>query len=689
MTRSSPTASGSRMTFLPSLLRRLPGGLVWPPWVDWVFALRTTASGLLSLSIAFALGLSEPQWAIMTVFIVAQPFTGMVLAKGFFRAVGTVLGAGVAILAVRLLGGHPLLFLVAMAAWLAFCTFVSGMLRNAESYGAVLAGYTAGIIAYPALNEPALVGAIAQARCTEIILGMVCAGAASLLILPRRIRPVLQDRLSACLGVVARTAAAALAGEPAAAQHALQRGLIADAQALDALRATALIEAPGLRRRGRHIRHVLGYILSAMSAARTLHTHVSGVHGGAGPRVQPLLTEAAHILRAIAARPNDTASARRALAAIEARVAAARSILHGADDIAAAAALMGLAELLDTLHQAVIGFAGLLDGQARPLGAAARARFGTHQPPGRALRNAIRAGAAALLISLLWRLSGWAPGAGVVVIVAAITGLFATLPRPVEASLTFCRGTFYAVFPAFLLGQIVLVRLPGFLWIAVFTVPILVVAGLGMARPQRQMVATGFAVLFLALLAPGPEMHADMLPFLQGSAAVLGGILLCAAVFRFLLPSRAPARRQHLLAAMRADLLRLCSGTRLPNRLAFETRMYDRIGQILPELTADGAGDATLAGSLGAVTVGLELLRLRQPSSGAARLAPVTESLFARLAAALRTPPDPAGLRALVAETRTAAAHLAEAGPTTLEHAASLRVIAASLADHPVFFAAA
>ncbi len=689
------------MSLFPSFRLPRPARLALPEAAAWVFAVRTAAAGLLALFAAFALGLNEPQWAIMTVYIVSQPFTGMVLAKGFYRAAGTLAGAAMAVLLVALLGRHEIAFLVAMAGWLALCTFVSGLLRNAESYGAVLAGYTAGIIAYPALDAPGLLGEFAIARCTEILLGMLCAGAASALVFPRRIRPVLHDRLRDCIAQVAAYAADALDGADVAALHDAQRRLIAETQALDALRAYALLESPGLRARSRQVRHVLGYVLSAMSAARMLHDHVAPDL----PALHGLFGQAAGVLRRIGAAAPVTAAELHALAEMEALISARQAALAatpGPDlitpDLIAAAALTGLSELFDALAHAIAGLVAVTGKTAPPaVESWRRGPFATHRDPFVSLRNGVRAGIAALAVSLLWRLSHWSEGANTVVIVAALTGLFAAQHNAVESSMTFFRGTAYAVPVAFLCGQFLLPDLPGYGWLAAILLPILVVSGLGMAQPRHVGVATGFAVMFLAMLAPRPAMAPVPWLFLDAAGSVLVGTLLCAVVFLFVLPTSPWRATRHMLAAMRADLARLCTGATIPGRLAFESRMYDRINLLLPSLpTTQAAADTVLGASLGALTLGLEVLRLRHPAGAwSAPRRALLESLLRRLATALTTPPPPAELTDLVAAARDVAAALASpdaqaAGAQSRGHlpeAAALRVIAATLADHPTIFA--
>src|SRR5262249_18826756 len=69
-----------------------------PAWLDrqtavgLTFAVKTFAASLLALYIAFWAGLDDPRWAFLTVFIVSQPDSGLVLAKSFYRILGTIAG---------------------------------------------------------------------------------------------------------------------------------------------------------------------------------------------------------------------------------------------------------------------------------------------------------------------------------------------------------------------------------------------------------------------------------------------------------------------------------------------------------------------------------------------------------------------------------------------------------------------
>src|SRR5260370_16975172 len=41
--------------------------------IPWIFAAKTTASGLIALLVAFTFNLDQPYWALLTVFIVSHP----------------------------------------------------------------------------------------------------------------------------------------------------------------------------------------------------------------------------------------------------------------------------------------------------------------------------------------------------------------------------------------------------------------------------------------------------------------------------------------------------------------------------------------------------------------------------------------------------------------------------------------
>jgi len=64
--------------------------------------------------IAFWAGLDDPRWSFLTVFVVSQPDGGLVLAKSFYRILGTIAGVLVTIALVFGLSQYGDLFVAAV-----------------------------------------------------------------------------------------------------------------------------------------------------------------------------------------------------------------------------------------------------------------------------------------------------------------------------------------------------------------------------------------------------------------------------------------------------------------------------------------------------------------------------------------------------------------------------------------------
>lgn len=668
--------------------------LTQPTRSDWIFALRTVSAGLIALLAAYALKLDHPQWAMMTVFIVAQPVAGMVLAKGFYRLLGTLVGGVAAIGITTVFGTNPWVLVTVLAVWIGICTFVSSLLRNPEAYGAALAGYTAMIIGLPAFGQPHLVVDLAVARCAEIVLGIVCAGLTSRLILPKLASDAIVSRLKRCILDLATYAGGAFSGGDPATLSTLHRKLITDAQTLGEMRAYARLEAPSFAPRAHPVRRTIGQLLSALSAARALHSHAAPKNAA----LIPVRSELQSLVSELATKPgalDDTALWVARLDAISgnARQMPDASIDQGDDRVGTITRLTIAADFAEALKQVLRGLDALRAPATRSARGSRQPALVVHRDYAGASRNALRAALATLLVAAFWLTTKWSEAAGTVILVAVVSSLFAARPDPVQVAWGFFKGTLLALPFAFLVGQIALPALPGFGWFMLFVVPILVPTALAMANPRYVGVATAFAINFLAFLSPHQAMTYDPVPFFAGSASILVGILLAIGVFIVVLPADPWLAANRIVRAMREDLARLCLHERVPRRSAFESLAYDRINQLMPLVQNAGQkGDAVLGGGVAAVTVGLEVLRLRDasqshaiPSETALSIANFLRGLARELL--FRAPGDPQ--TSTVAVARQYAANIAERNGTgeLLQIAASLRIIAAAMEDFPDFFA--
>src|SRR6202140_4240668 len=167
-----PTESSLAVLTLEAVLRR-----AGPPLLC---GLRLWASVTIALYVAFWLELDNPFWAGTSAAIVCLPQLGASLRKGWFRMIGTAIGATAIVVLTACFPQDRVPFLMGLALWGAGCALVATLLRNFAAYAAALAGYTAAIIASDQLGAAGGVNGdasmLAVTRASEICIGIVCAG---------------------------------------------------------------------------------------------------------------------------------------------------------------------------------------------------------------------------------------------------------------------------------------------------------------------------------------------------------------------------------------------------------------------------------------------------------------------------------------------------------------------------------
>ena len=154
---------------------------------SWLFAIKTTIAAMLALYISLAFDLTNPSWAVATVFIASQPFSSSTFSKGLYRIIGTFCGALVALFLVPNLVQTPIILCLAFSLWVALCLYVSLQDRSPRSYMFMLAGYTATIIGFPSVMAPDVIFTTATDRFQEILLGVVSSALVHSILFPNNI----------------------------------------------------------------------------------------------------------------------------------------------------------------------------------------------------------------------------------------------------------------------------------------------------------------------------------------------------------------------------------------------------------------------------------------------------------------------------------------------------------------------
>jgi uncharacterized membrane protein YccC len=610
------------------------------------FAGKTLLSGGLALWCAFRFDLDQPQWALMTAFIVAQPLSGMLVQKGLARLLGTLVGTSMAVLFMALFAQAPWLFLLVMALWLGLCTMASTLLRSAWAYAFVLAGYTVAIICLPIIGKPLLVFDEAVARCTEICLGILCSMVVSALFWPQRVERQLVPQARATWQAGVQAAAAALRGRGEGRQGLLE--VLGRIVAVDAQREHAWFEGVRGRQRARALRVLTRDLLGLLRLARGVARQWQQLDGVEALGLAPWLSEVQAALQApesvdLAAQqqPQEDASH-------DERQPLARQYC-----------LARLGLLIRQLQRAQLALVAVEQGVAPK---DAPPALSWHRDVQTAAVYGLRSCLTLLLLSAFWLLTAWPAASGALLLASVVCSLFASRENADLIGMAFLRGIFYALPVAFLVGQLLLPQWNGFPLLCLGLGVPLFFGLLGMARPALAGAATSFCMHFIVLCAPRNDMVYDVAFFLNEALAMLIGVGCAVLALRLIVLRNPVWLGRRLLQASLDDLSRLSSQALQGAENWFGGRMADRLLQLaryypaLPDASRSRWDDGVAS-----LDMGDELLHLRA-CLAAARQVPrqAEQQFFAELGQVLAQGPAPARAQALQRPTQALAQALYE-----------------------------
>ena len=495
------------------------------------YALRTTAALLLAYFVAFAIQLDTASSAGLCVAIVAQPTPGMTLSKAAYRTAGTILGGAVALAIMAAFPQNRSMLLLAFTLWLGLCTFVAAVLRDFRAYGAVLCGYTVGIIAVAGIDTPD--GALLSTlnRVAAILLGITAVAVVNTLFA----RPAAFEHLVAALtnrmATMRELALAALAGddlprEPLPAQV----GAAILALRTEADYAAAELADGSYRRAGATaaIAGLLGMLSAARSIGTLLHT-----------------------------APD--AATRQALDAVASELsggAAAPPLTVLPADTQVAALLDRTRELLTQHALASGGLRTLVDGQ----GDAVRVGLPIHRDWAGAAFSALRTVIAVGLGCVFCILSGW-PGTTLLLVQqAAFTALLGMQPQPSAAGVTMGLSLPLAAAAAGVIGFVLLPQASGFIPFALALAPFAFAAALAARHPLTARFGPGSLLYLTLLLSPANTESFDLQAFMGNLMVQAVAAMFMILAFRLILPVSRQRRLLRVADAIGQEVRRGLAG---------------------------------------------------------------------------------------------------------------------------------
>ncbi|WP_341666936.1 FUSC family protein [Alcaligenes sp. SDU_A2] len=135
--------------------------------------LRLALAASLSFAIAVWLGVDNPYWAAMPVWVISQASRGLIYERALFRIGGTLVGAALGLAFLYL--PDPYLQLACMALVVATGSALTHVLRGAHSYLPMLAGITTAVVVLPSVLAPQASFELALSRVECTLIGVLVA----------------------------------------------------------------------------------------------------------------------------------------------------------------------------------------------------------------------------------------------------------------------------------------------------------------------------------------------------------------------------------------------------------------------------------------------------------------------------------------------------------------------------------
>jgi uncharacterized membrane protein YccC len=545
-------------------------------WSALIFALKTYAAAMLALFISFWAGLDEPRWAFLTVFIVSQPDSGLVLAKSFYRILGTIAGVIVSTALVFGLSQYGELFLALLAAWIAACCFASRGTRNFASYGFQLAGYTAAIIGLPAALNRAGAYDLILARWTEILVGIACAALVSRLIAVRELRPKLGALV---LSLTRRQDQFATTSLDAAADRervaAERADIVADFAKVEAMQQSAIFESADARILGQSLRKLTGAAVELCAAAEAAATH----------RVGPI--------------PNSPTTAPSG--------SPISSLIRAADDRAISSARL-------RLEQYVAAFQRGQD-LKQP-----KSSCRLWADPVPAALAATRAALAIGITGAIWFITAWPDGPTAVVVAAVLCVLLAPIEQPDKAVAGCAATILLSAVPVFATQYHLIPLAQDFPSLAVALAPLSLICAFVLAQPRIGVFGLLAIVYFEFASKIDNVMTYDAQAFLNQSLAILVGIGVTLVLFAAFFPETPGFMCRRFRRQVVAHLRQLAGAGDWKQALqCYQRALCEQLSEMLARFKDEpAAARECFAAGVTALSVAQAIGRLREAMAGGA-----------------------------------------------------------------------
>ncbi|HEX4500920.1 MAG TPA: p-hydroxybenzoic acid efflux pump subunit AaeB [Scandinavium sp.] len=403
------------------------------------FAVKLACAIVLALFVGFHFELETPRWAVLTAAIVAagpafaaggEPYSGAIRYRGMLRIVGTFIGCIAALVMIIVMIRAPLLMVMVCCLWAGFCTWISSLVKVENSYAWGLSGYTALIIIITVQNAPLLSPQFAVERCSEIVIGIVCAIVADLLFSPRSIKQEIDRELDALLVAQYRLMQLCIRHGDSEEVDNAWSALVRQTQALEGMRSNLHMESSRWARANRRLKALNTLSLTLITQACETYLIQNTRPDLITPEWREMFDEPAETVQDV-----------------HKQLKRMRRILSWTGEHDTPITLyswVGAASRFQLLKRGVAGNAKVSVREEEILQGEVVVKVESAERH-HAMVNFWRTTIACALGTLFWLWTGWTSGSGAMVMIAVVTSLAMRLPNPKMAAIDFLYGTIAAL----------------------------------------------------------------------------------------------------------------------------------------------------------------------------------------------------------------------------------------------------
>ncbi|WP_130619064.1 FUSC family protein [Dyella amyloliquefaciens] len=509
----------------------------------WIFVFKCMLAFYIAAWLSMLFQLEQPSTTMITVSIVMHPHSGMVLAKSFYRAIGTCAGSLCGVLLMSAFPQQRELFLVSLSLWVGLCAGGAVLYRNFMSYGFVLAGYTAAIVALPAISNPYNVFDSAMMRVSEVMLGIVVAGLVSDMVLPERLRQVLRSAARSHYGHFIEFARGSLGGAiPREKMEEAHLRFVRAAVQLEDLRASVIFEDPEARARSSRMQLLNLRYMATATSFQSLHHLINRLQRNNHPRTAGALIKLyAPVGEALSPPPTESTAPKSLAVRLEACEATlpalAAELREGLrQDTELLLEFDSGTTLLYRFVSELRDFAALeatlRETQGRLKGNVERVDFKRANDYAAPLIAVVRSFLTMITLSVFWLWSGWPFGPSAMLLATIFSGLLATSPAPLSATANTWIGYALGMLAAYVVVFYLLPGSDGFAMLMLATMPFLMIGPYLTTRSATLPgIGGGYTLGYVYILALKNPMVYSPEHFFNDAIASLFGLMMTGMAF--------------------------------------------------------------------------------------------------------------------------------------------------------------